>query len=364
MTIDARRLTAEIKYPLSQFALDVKFDAEPGVTVLFGSSGAGKTTVLNCLAGLAKPESGEISLGGTKLFASAPPYVNVPVHRRNVGYLLQGLALFPHMTVSQNVAYGLADRADALQSVSEILERFRIAHLAGRYPREISGGERQRVALARALVRLPRLLLLDEPMSALDLPTKQHIMDDLHEWNQGTRHIPIIYVTHDQTEVYSLAERVLAMERGKIVAEGTPAEVLYAPRTAAMAQLAGFENIFNAEVIETHADLGTATCRINDSGLRLECPLSGRAGERVKIGIRAGDILLSKQQIEGVSARNRLGGELVALHEGAEFVEAHVNCSGVTFIAHITRGAMRELALQPDHPVWLILKTHSCLILR
>jgi molybdate transport system ATP-binding protein len=363
MTVDARRLTACIRYPLSQFALDVKFEADPGVTVFFGTSGAGKTTALNCLAGLAKPASGEIALDGKMLF-SARAATNVPVHLRNIGYLLQGLALFPHMTVSQNVAYGMADRADALQSVSEILERFRIAHLADRHPREISGGERQRVALARALVRQPRLLLLDEPMSALDLPTKQHIMDDLHEWNQGARRIPILYVTHDRAEVFSLAERVLTIERGKIVADGTPTEVLYAPRTAAMAQLAGFENIFDAQVIETRAELGTATCRINDSELKLESPLSSHSGEPIKIGIRAGDILLSKQQIEGVSARNRLRGELVVLREGAEFVEADVNCSGVTFIVHITRGAMRELALQPGQFVWLIFKTHSCLILR
>jgi molybdate transport system ATP-binding protein len=261
------------------------------------------------------------------------------------------------------VAYGVADRADARQSVPEILERFRVAHLAMRHPREISGGERQRVALARALVREPSLLLLDEPMSALDVPTKQHIMDDLHEWNQSAR-IPIIYVTHDRAEVFSLAERVLAMERGKIVAEGTPAEVLYAPRTAALAQLAGFENVFSAEVVETHAELGTATCRISGSALKIECPLTTQSGERIKIGVRAGDILLSKQHIDGISARNRIRGELVALREGAEFVEADIDCCGVTFVAHLTRGAVRELALQPTQPVWLIVKTHSCHVLR
>jgi molybdate transport system ATP-binding protein len=363
MTVDARRLTACIHYPLAQFALDVKFEADPGVTVLFGSSGAGKTTVLNCLAGLAQPASGEITLDGELLYC-ARAAKNVSVHLRNIGYLLQGLALFPHMTVSQNVAYGLTPHHERDSYVLETLERFRIAHLADRYPRQISGGERQRVALARALVRQPRLLLLDEPMSALDLSTKQHIMDDLHEWNQGAQRIPILYVTHDRAEVFSLAERVLAMERGKIVAEGTPTEVLYAPRTAAMAQLAGFENILDAAVIETHAELGTATCRINGSELKLESPLSSHSGEQIKIGIRAGDILLSKNQIDGVSARNRLRGELVALREGAEFVEAHVNCSGVTFIVHVTRGAVRELALQPGQPVWLIFKTHSCLILR
>jgi molybdopterin-binding protein len=201
-------------------------------------------------------------------------------------------------------------------------------------------------------------------MSALDLPTKQHIMDDLHDWNQGAKRIPIVYVTHDRAEVFSLAERVLAMERGKIVADGTPAEVLYAPRTAAMAQLAGFENILDCDVLETHPELGTATCRVSGSELRLECPLTSRAGEHVKVGVRAGDILLSIQQIQGVSARNRLQGELVEVREGAEFVEAHVTCRGVIFVSHLTRGAVRELALQPNKPVWLIIKTHSCHVLR
>ena len=363
MSTGPRNLSASIQYPLAQFKLDVKFEAEPGVTVLFGTSGAGKTSVLNCLAGLVKPNAGEIKLGDQLLFSDAAS-TNVPVHRRNIGYLLQGLALFPHMTVSQNVAYGLADRRHAARGVSEILERFRVAPLASRYPREISGGERQRIALARALVRQPSLLLLDEPMSALDVPTKQHIMDDLHDWNQGARRIPIIYVTHDRAEVFSLAERVLAIENGKIVADGTPAEVLYAPRTAAMAQLAGFENIFDAAIVETHADLGITTCRVNGSELKLDCPLTTQRGERIKIGVRAGDILLSKQQIDGISARNRLRGEMIALRDGAEFVEAHINCCGVVFVAHLTRGAMRELALQPRQTVWLILKTHSCHVLR
>ena len=217
------------KQPSPQFSLDVDFQAASGFTILFGPSGAGKTTLLDCIAGLTTPESGRIAIGDRVWFDSAQR-ANLAVAKRRVGYVLQTLALFPHLTVEQNVEYGLAHlpQAERRKRSSAILQAFRIADLAQRNAREISGGESQRAALARTLVTDPAVLLLDEPLAALDAATKSNIIDDLRTWNRAHR-IPILYVTHSREEVFALGERVLVLDAGRIVAQGTPHEVMSAP---------------------------------------------------------------------------------------------------------------------------------------
>src|SRR5271157_197803 len=230
------------------FTLDVSLVVSAGITIIFGASGAGKTTLLDCVAGLQTPDEGQIVIGETALFDSLSR-LNLPPSRRSVGYLLQSLALFPHMTVEQNVQYGLAalNRSEREARSREVLESFRISTMAGRRPGEISGGERQRVALARALVTRPRVLLLDEPLTALDAVAKARIVDDLRAWNQRRR-IPIFYVTHDRDEVFALGEKAVVLEAGQVIAEGPPHDVLHRPQSETVAQLAGFENIFDCAV--------------------------------------------------------------------------------------------------------------------
>ena len=239
-----------------RFSMDVEFSAAPGFTILFGPSGSGKTTLLDCVAGLATPESGRIAVGDRVVF-DASSQVNVPVAKRHVGYVLQDLALFPHLTVRQNTEYGVAhlSHAERKQRAGAMLQEFGIHHLRQQRPAKISGGERQRVALARALVTEPRVLMLDEPLAALDAATKAKIIDDLRRWNQA-HHIPILYVTHSREEVIALGERVLVLEDGRIIAEGSPHAVLSAPLQETVAQLAGFENIFDATVWLVHEDRG------------------------------------------------------------------------------------------------------------
>src|SRR5579864_64657 len=230
------------------FMLEVFFTITPGITILFGPSGAGKTTLLDCVAGLTNPDSGRISVGNRVLFDHLQR-TNLPVQRRSVGYVFQDLALFPHLTAGKNVEYGLTsvDQNERRKKCNAILESLHIAHLRERKPREISGGERQRVALARALVTDPCVLLLDEPMAALDAATKSRIIEDLRAWN-AAHSIPILYVTHNREEVFALGDRVLVLENGRIIADGTPHGVMAAPRRESLAQLIGFENIFHATV--------------------------------------------------------------------------------------------------------------------
>jgi molybdate transport system ATP-binding protein len=364
-------LTARIRKTFPgdrQFSLDLQFTAPQGFTILFGPSGAGKTTLLNCVAGLETPDVGRIAIGERVLFDSAAK-VNVPIVRRNVGYLLQDLALFPHLTVQQNAEYGLArlPRPIRKQRVAAMLKEFRIEHLSSRRPAEISGGERQRAALARSLVTDPCVLLLDEPLAALDVPTKSKILDDLRRWND-VHQIPILYVTHSREEVMALGERVLVIEGGRITVQGTPHEVLSAPLQETVAQLAGFENIFDAVVESIHEDRGTMVCRLLNSGsesmLVLETPLvRADTGSQLRVGIRAGDILLAIAKPVGLSARNVISGRILSLRRRDMIISARVDC-GVEMEVHLTLAARDALDLREGREVWLVIKTHSCHLMK
>jgi molybdate transport system ATP-binding protein len=346
------------------FTLDVDLAVAAGFTILFGASGAGKTTLLDCIAGLQTPDEGAIAVGGAVLFDSQTR-VNLPPQHRSVAYLLQSLALFPHMTVEQNVQYGLAslDQQDRDVRSGEVLESFRIAALVKRRPSEISAGERQRVALARALVTRPRGLLLDEPLTALDAVTKARILDDLRAWNREHQ-IPILYVTHDRDEVFALGENAIVLEQGRILARGSPHQVLTRPQSETVAQLAGFENIFDCAVTGSHLEQGTMTCRIARSTLDLEVPLVRvNASMPLRVGIRAGDILLASSKPEGLSARNVLEGTITSLQQRDMTVIARVTC-GPDFEVHLTLGARESLQLKPGVRVWLVVKTYSCHLLQ
>jgi molybdate transport system ATP-binding protein len=354
------RVSARIVKRFPGGGLDVDFAIGAGFTILFGASGAGKTTLLDCVAGLVQPEEGGIAVGGRILFSESGR-VNVPVAERKIGYVFQDLALFPHLTVQENIEYGLASRraSERHNRCEEILQSFRIPQLAQRKPGEISGGEGQRVALARALVTDPCLLLLDEPLAALDASTKSKILDDLRAWNQHHQ-IPILCVTHSREEVFALGEKVLVLENGRIIAHGTPHAVMTAPQTETVAQLVGFENIFDVMVSAAHEGRGTMTCRLGTSEVRLEAPLVRMAqGSRLRVGIRAGDILLANILPAGLSARNVLKGEIKTLEQRDVTMVAKVDC-GVGMEVHLTPAARDTLQLAAGSKVWLIIKTYSC----
>jgi len=359
-------LTAQFRKRLASksqdFVLEVDFHSASGFTILFGPSGAGKTTLLDCIAGLTRPDSGQITIGDRVLFDSVHS-INLSAAKRRVGYVFQNLALFPHLTVEQNIQYGLAHLPppDGEAQASAILQAFRIPHLAKRYPREISGGESQRTALARTLVTNPAVLLLDEPLAALDGATKSKIIDDLRSWNQARR-IPILYVTHSREEVFALGEYVIILDAGRIVAQGTPHEVIAAPQQETVAQLVGFENIFDAVVEAIRPERGTMTCRIAGEGgpVLLETPLvRGGVGLALRVGIRAGDILLATAPPVGLSARNVIPGRITSLDQHDVIITARVKCR-VEMEVHLTLAARDSLQLAPGREVWLVIKTHSC----
>jgi molybdate transport system ATP-binding protein len=221
---------AKSKNGTAGFCLDISSAAQVGITIVFGRSGAGKSTLLDCISGLLPPDSGRVALGSETeemVFFDSEKGLSITPARRRIGYVFQNLALFPHLTVNANVEYGLSrlDREQRRQRRAEILQLFHCDSLGERKPDEISGGERQRIALARTLVTEPRILLLDEPLSALDVGAKLKILEDLQAWNERRR-IPILYVTHSPAEAMRLGENIIYLESGRILAQGKPKELL------------------------------------------------------------------------------------------------------------------------------------------
>ena len=344
----------------ASFVLDVSVEAPPGITILFGPSGAGKSTLLDCIAGLVRPEAGKIAIGEDVLFDSVLR-VDIPPQQRRIAYVFQSLALFPHLTVERNIEYGLTDLPDQDRGtrVQEILAAFRIERLRNQKPSQISGGERQRTALARSLVTAPRVLLLDEPLTGLDAELKAALVEDLRAWN-ALKRIPILYVTHSREEVDALGERVIAIDNGRVVSHGAPMDVLDAPRRKRLAQAAGFENLLSGTVLDLRGPDGVMRVKLGESSsCEIEVPLAhASAGDRVQVAIRAGDILLASERPHGLSARNILEGRMVSLEQRGTMCIAQIDC-GVTFVVHVTPGAVRALELTMGKPVWLVLKTHS-----
>jgi molybdate transport system ATP-binding protein len=248
------RLAVSLTWRLPGFSLDVAWEAGDGVAVLFGPSGSGKTLTLQCLAGLARPDVGRVVADGRVLFDSAAG-VNLPPQERRVGYVFQGYALFPHLTVSENVGFGLRGRprAERVRRAAEVMERLDLRPLAERMPRELSGGQRQRVALARALATDPALLLLDEPLSALDLPLRRALRDDLRailaQWGTAA-----VLVTHDFTEAYRLGDRIVVYENGRVIQSAPRSELLWQPASEAVARIMGIRNVLHGTVVKASPD--------------------------------------------------------------------------------------------------------------
>jgi len=344
----------------ASFELRIAAEFPPGFTVLFGPSGAGKSALLDCIAGLLRPDSGSIKLG-QEVFFDAGKGISLAPQKRGIGYVFQSLALFPHLTVEENVAYGLAEIAETERN--EKMERgfasFHIQNLRDRKPGELSGGEKQRVALARSVVTQPRLLLLDEPLTGLDAGLRGAILADLRAWN-GANRIPILYVTHNRDEVDTIGERVVVVANGRVRESGAPRSVLDAPRAVALAKATGFENLLRGRVVEQRPADGVMRVALEADHCELEIPLgSTPVGEEVQVALRAGDILVAAEKPRRLSARNVLEGVLESMEERGTLVVLQVN-AGVNFTVHVTPGAARTLRLAPGLPVWLVVKTHSC----
>ena len=346
---------------VGRFHLDVSWHVPPGeILVLYGPSGSGKTLTLRAIAGLLRPHAGHVEVGGAVVYDAAEERWVSP-HRRGVGYVPQHYGLFPHLSVEENIAYGLGRRShpEARAQTNRLLETFRLTNLAHHRPHQLSGGEQQRVALARALAPAPKLLLLDEPFSALDPELRRTLWAELRVL-PGSWDIPVILVTHDREEALALGHRAQVLEAGRAVLEGEPLQLLGQPPSATVARLVGVENLYQGQVRTRSALNGTMLCQIENT--LLEVPLAEVAeGAPVTIGVRARDVLLATQRPKGLLARNVLPGNVLSLETRSPGVEVVVQC-GITVRSLVTQEAVRELGLEPGKRVWAVLKASSCFL--
>jgi molybdate transport system ATP-binding protein len=324
------------------------------ITVLFGPSGCGKTTTLRCLAGLERPDKGEIRFNDCTWFDASTNACLTP-QQRDIGYLFQEYALFPHLTVEGNVGYGLTrlSRAERRKRVGAILSTFGLSGLESRYPNQVSGGQQQRIALARVLVQRPRLLLLDEPLSALDDPTRELLRPELRR-TLAEFNIPVVVVTHDRTEAMALADHLVVLHEGRIRQQGTIVEVFNRPVDLAVARIAGMETVISGRIVSV-AD-GLATITVGSTRLVGVAPQA--AAENVYVCIRAEEVLLERDRGGSHSARNQLQAIVRSLTPEGPLVRLGLDC-GFPLAAVVTRPACEELALRAGSTVFALIKAPS-----
>jgi molybdate transport system ATP-binding protein len=344
---------------LGAFSLEAAFSVPArGVTALFGRSGAGKSATLSAIAGAFAPDRGRITLRDRVLF-DADRGIDVPMERRAIGWVFQDARLFPHLSVRANLDYG-ARRArgrDAGVRFDEVLDVLSVEPLLARRPAQLSGGERQRVAIGRALLSQPALLLMDEPLSALDAPRKAEILPFLARLKARFA-LPILYVTHSLAEVVRLADRLVVLEGGRVAAQGPLADILARADLPLLAGRADAAATLDGIVAEHLSERGLSRLRIGAVDLfapRLHQPL----GEPVRAVVLARDVLLARVRPEAISARNILAGRIAGLAaraDGSVMVRVTLD-GGPALLAAVTADAVQSMKLAADEPVWAILKS-------
>lgn len=352
-----------IRKGYKNFSLQIDAVLGDGITALFGASGSGKTTTLNCIAGLLKPDSGEMRLGGTVLFSKTSG-VNVSLDRRQIGYVFQEGLLFPHLTVKENILYGFhrTPKGNRWLDIADLVSLLELDPLLERYPLTLSGGEAQRVAIARALATSPSLLLLDEPLASLDFKMRGKILRYLWQiWEKFQ--IPMIYVSHSISEVMAIASQVLVLDRGRVVAYGAPHQILPIPEVFRIAESAELENLLSGRVVAHFPDAGLSQVALTgDQGIWVPLVDGKSLGDRVFTGIRAADIIVSVQIPIGLSARNTIPGRIEGLHYIGSKVLVYVRAGSLIFV-EVSQDSVDELQLKEGRDVYLIFKSSAVRVL-
>lgn len=346
-------LDVQLQHRLGSFALDVRFQAPAGITVLFGESGAGKSSVINAVAGLLRPDSGRIELNGRLLLNTASGF-SLPVRQRRIGYVFQDDRLFPHLTVKQNILYGrrFARRDAPTVELERVIHMLGIEGLLARRPAGLSGGEKQRITIARALLCGPEIILADEPLAALDEARKAEILPYFERLRDELQ-IPLLYVSHSLAEVARLATTVVTLTGGRVGQTGSAAQVLSDPQMALGLRDAGA--ILSGRVTAHHAD---GLSELSTSGGALFIPRSAAMlGTILRVRIEAQDVILSRSRPVGLSAMNILQGSITAIstREGDAMVVLRMGEENL--LARITCRAVATLGLQVGDACHAIMKS-------
>ncbi|MEM8848816.1 MAG: molybdenum ABC transporter ATP-binding protein [Pseudomonadota bacterium] len=336
-------LEVAIRRVVGDFVLDVDLRASSGVTALFGPSGAGKTSVARCVAGLARPDAGRIALDGQVLFGEG---VDMPPHRRGIGYVFQEARLFPHLDVRANLLYG-APRGVDLGAVADMLD---IVPLLDRRPGGLSGGEAARVAIGRALLRAPKLLILDEPLAALDARRRAAILPYLERLRgQG---VPILYISHAIEEVARLATTLVLLRDGKVQAAGPIADLLADPDMAVLLGPGQAGAVLEGQVIGS--DAGSA--RIQTAAGTLAVTGQAEMGATVRLRVRASDVTLADRKPEGLSEPNVLPARVEVITDLGSGAMVRLRVGEASVLSQVGRDAVTALALAPGRDIWVVLR--------
>jgi molybdate transport system ATP-binding protein len=351
-------LEFDVRCRVGSFSLDAAFATGPGVTALFGRSGAGKSTVLNLIAGLARPQSGRISVQERILYDSASGIELAP-HLRRVGYVFQEGRLLPHLTVRHNLLYGafFTGRSNGVD-LAHMVELLGIGHLLERRPGALSGGEKQRVAIGRALLASPEVLLLDEPLASLDAPRKAEILYYVERLRDEVK-VPIVYVSHSLDEVVRLADSLVLMSDGRVLGTGPVRDMM--SRVELRPYLGRHEGGAVIEARVAAQDLASGLARLEFAGGALEIPdVEALPGEQVRVRVRARDVSIALAPPSGISIRNVLAGKVVELgEEEGSSLDVRLDLGGTPLLARITRKSALELGLKPGLPVYALIKSIS-----
>lgn len=348
-------LSVDLHQQLAGFTLDISFKAPAGVTVLFGGSGAGKTTVVNAVAGLLRPETGRVALNDRVLFDLKQGIWLAP-HRRRIGYIFQEGRLFPHLTVRQNLLYGrwFAPKGAAQENLERIITMLGIAPLLERHPGDLSGGEKQRVAIGRALLSSPDLILADEPLAALDDARKEEILPYFERLRDEVK-IPMLYVSHSATEVARLATTVVVLKDGKVQRQGSAAEVL-GDASVMPTGVRAAGALLQARLLRHHAD---GLSELDAGGISLFLPqVRQHPGSLLRVRILAQDVILSRQKPEGLSALNILPGKVEQIRGGAgPGAMITLKTDAGRILARITQRSAQALELAPGARCYAVVKS-------
>jgi len=341
------------------FTAQVSFySASAGVTALFGRSGCGKTTTVHMLAGLLRPDRGHIRIGDALLFDAARG-IDVPAEERGIGYVFQDARLFPHLSVRENLRYG-ARRARGRAThfrFDDVVELLGLAALLERQPAGLSGGERQRVAIGRALLAQPRVLLLDEPLAAIDVARRGELLPYLEDLRDRLS-LPMVFVSHQFEEVLRLADEVVLLQEGAVAAHGDVISMSQSPALRAIVGAESLGAVIDGVTGAIDAASGLAQIRVGSGQLRVEAA-ELRPAQPVRVQLLARDLILAIAPPSGLSVRNSLAGRITRLEPDGTAWLVFVDCGGVTLMVRVTADARAGLSLQIAQPVWVLIKTVS-----
>lgn len=346
-------ITVNVKKAFPDVTINAEFSTTAGITVLFGTSGAGKSSIVNMVAGLINPDEGLITIEDTVVFDSSKN-INLTPENRGTGYVFQESRLFPHMTVQKNLLYGTKGKPESRITLGQVCDLLGIEKLLTRYPKNLSGGEKQRVALGRALLSSPKLLLMDEPMASLDSARRDELIDYMAK-TASTFQIPVIYVTHNIDELVRLASHIGLMKKGQLIKFGYAADVfnsyemisLLPPKEAGMV----------LEGVVSNAEIGSGLKEVVFKGGSIEVAGAGlNTGDKVRFKVPAVDVLVSKQP-PSTSARNIFKGIIKNINTDGYLANLLIDVDGTEMWAKITVKSANEMGLHTGSEVYATLKT-------